>query len=300
MSRSARLVMLAALSVGVFLVGVELLVTAVALPSIITDLADWTRSGVLREASWIINGYLVAYVAVMPLAGRAADRFSIPLLFAASLTVFAVGSIAAGAAPDLQWLVGARVVQGLGAGAIVPLATAGASHLFDGSGRTRALGVVGGLTFIGMAAGPFIGGAILQSFPQVGEPPLTPSWRWIFYLGAPFAMLAGLYAWAASATWRNPRTRTSLDVVGAILFTTFVAAGLLALTSVGAAQALVQMGALVSTVAFVLLAVVVVAGEDAFHRPALLCRSDLRRRCPAKPVDGLRARHGSDRRRRVR
>lgn len=71
MTRNARLVMLAALGLGAFLVGVELMVTAVALPQILADLADWTQ---LRRASWIINAYLVAYVAVMPLAGRAAAR----------------------------------------------------------------------------------------------------------------------------------------------------------------------------------------------------------------------------------
>src|SRR5215218_1952786 len=160
MSRNARYLLFTALCLGVFLVGVELLVTAVALPFIVADLADWTR---LREASWIINAYLVAYVAVMPLAGRAADRYSVPNLFAGSLVVFAVGSIVAGAAQSLEWLIGARVVQGLGAGAIVPLATAGASHLFGGNARARALGVVGALTFLGMAAGPFLGAAILVS-----------------------------------------------------------------------------------------------------------------------------------------
>src|SRR5215203_1915740 len=86
MARNARYLLFGALCIGVFLVGVELLVTAVALPFIVADLADWTR---LREASWIINAYLVAYVAVMPLAGRAADRHSVPNLFAGSLVVFA-------------------------------------------------------------------------------------------------------------------------------------------------------------------------------------------------------------------
>jgi len=230
MSRTARLILLAALSVGVFLVGVELMVTAVALPAILNDLADWTQ---LREASWIINGYLVAYVAVMPLAGRAADRFNLPALFAASLGLFAIGSILAGAAPTLGWLIGARVIQGLGAGAIVPLATAGASHLFDGPARARAIGVVGALTFLGMAAGPFVGATILQNLQIPGPGLLTPPWRWIFYLGAPFALLAVLYTWAASANWPPSRDRSGLDLVGAALFTIGVAAGLLALTTLG-------------------------------------------------------------------
>lgn len=230
MSPTSRIVLLAALSVGVFLVGVELMVTAVALPAILNDLAGWTQ---LRKASWIINGYLVAYVAVMPLAGRAADRFNLPALFAASLGLFAIGSILAGAARDLDWLIAARVVQGLGAGAIVPLATAGASHLFGGPARARAIGVVGALTFLGMAAGPFVGSTILQTLELPGPELLTPSWRWIFYLGAPFALLAVLYTWAASANWPRSSNRSGLDLAGAVLFTTGVGAGLVALTTIG-------------------------------------------------------------------
>ncbi len=238
MSRTARVVLLAALSVGVFLVGVELMVTAVALPQILADLADWTR---LREASWIINGYLVAYVAVMPLAGRAADRFKLPALFAASLGLFAIGSLLAGAAPNLEWLICARVVQGLGAGAIVPLATAGASHLFEGPSRARAIGVVSALTFLGMAAGPFVGATILQTVQLPGPSLLAPAWRWIFYMGVPFALLAVLYTWAASTNWPRSRDHSGLDFIGAALFTTAVASGLLALTTTGDAQPNVQL-----------------------------------------------------------
>lgn len=231
--------LLAALSLGALLVGIELMVTAVALPQILASLADWTE---LRRASWIINGYLVAYVAAMPLAGRAADRFNLPALFGVSLALFAVGSLLAGAAADLDWLIAARVVQGFGAGAIVPLATAGASHLFTGDARARAIGVVGALTFLGMAAGPFIGATILQTFQLPGAGLLTPSWRWVFYLGAPPALLAALYTWAAAPGWRQPSSGKGLDVLGAGLFTAAVAAGLLALTTSGEGDALMPLG----------------------------------------------------------
>lgn len=222
--------LLAALGLGVTLVGVELMVTAVALPRIIADLADWTR---LREASWIVNGYLVAYVAVMPLAGRAADRYRVPTLFGLGLMVFAVGSVAAGAASSLESLIGARVVQGLGAGAIVPLATAGASQLFAGHARARAIGLVSALTFLGMAVGPFIGATILQTLQLPGPELLTPAWRWIFYLGAPLALLAALYTWAGARSWAVPAGTRSLDLAGAALFSVGVASGLVALTTVG-------------------------------------------------------------------
>jgi MFS family permease len=236
------MLLLITFSAGALLVGVELLITAVALPRIVVDLADWTQ---LRRASWIINGYAVSFIAVMPLAGRAADRFGLPRLFMLSLGTFAVGSLLSGAAQTLDQLIAARVVQGLGAGAIVPLATAGASFLYDGPARSRALGVVGACTFLGMALGPVFGAAILGWFdvgPAVTSAGaagsaaadfLTPSWRWIFYLGAPIALLMLLYTWAAAPGWKLERPKGRIDVVGAVLFTTFIASGLLSLTLIG-------------------------------------------------------------------
>lgn len=228
--RAGAWVLLGALGLGVLLVGIELMVTAVALPQIIADLADWTR---LREASWIVNGYLVAYIAVMPLCGRAADRHSLAALYGLSLGAFALGSILCGAAPSLEWLIAARIVQGAGAGAIFPLATAAAGHLFEGQSRARAIGVIGALSFLGMAAGPVIGAAVLSLEVPMGA--LTaPAWRWIFYLPAPLAVLSGLYLWAAAPAWPRQSATGRLDLAGAALFTSGLALALVALTTVGA------------------------------------------------------------------
>ena len=158
LSRRDSLILLAILGTGVFLAGLELMITAVALPAIVTDLADWTR---LREASWIINGYLLVYVVTMPVAGRLADLYGARRLFLWALVIFTLGSLLAGAAPTLELLIVARLVQAVGGGALVPVATSAASHLFTGASRPRALGVVGALTFLGMAAGPVLGAAIL-------------------------------------------------------------------------------------------------------------------------------------------
>lgn len=269
MSRSARLILLGALSIGAFLVGVELMITAVALPQILNDLADWTQ---LRRASWIINGYLLAYVATMPLAGRAADRFHLPTLFALSLGLFAVGSVLCGAAQDLDGLIAARVVQGVGAGAILPLATAGAGHLFEGPARARAIGVVGALTFLGMAAGPFLGATILQSVQLSGSGLLAPAWRWVFYAGAPFALLAGLYTWAAAPRWRHGTSQQQIDVLGAALFTTAVATGLLALTAIGAEPTAGVPGPVELTLIFLLALALAVARFALARHPFLELR----------------------------
>ena len=240
----SRLLLLSALCVGVCLVGIELMITAVALPSIITDLADWTEQDVLRRASWVVNGYLLAYIATMPVAGRAADRFGLAAPFGVALVVFALGSLLSGAAQTLEQLIAARVLQGVGGGALVPLATAGASHLFGGAARARALGVVGALTFLGMAIGPFAGAAILDvvdlsqalAAAPAADPLrslLAPSWRWIFYLGVPFALLPLLYAWAAAPAWPATRRSGGLDLPGALVFTLALGALLLALTTLG-------------------------------------------------------------------
>src|SRR3954470_13424354 len=159
-TRLESLVLLAVFGAGVFLAGLELMITAVALPAIVIDLADWTQ---LRKASWIIQAYLLVYVIAMPLAGRLSDLLGARRLFLGALAVFIVGSALAGRAQTLDELIAARVVQAMGGGVLVPVATAAASHLFEGHARPRALGVVGALTFLGMAAGPFLGASILQS-----------------------------------------------------------------------------------------------------------------------------------------
>lgn len=242
MTDRARLLLLAAFAGGALLVGMELLITAVALPAIIADLTDWTQ---LRHASWIVNAYLVAYIAAMPLAGRAADRYGLPVLLVGALLLFAAGSLMAGAAQDLDWLIAARVLQGVGGGAVVPLATAGASHLYAGHARSRALGVVGAATFLGMALGPFAGAFVLGGFDlgpwfaasggagSAAAAFLTPPWRWVFYLGAPLAVAGAVFIWAAAPSWPASERRGRIDWPGAALFTTALAAGLLALTWIG-------------------------------------------------------------------
>ncbi len=242
MSSRARVLLLASLSGGALLVGVELMITAVALPSILQSLADWTQ---LRRASWIVNAYLLAYIAAMPLAGRAADRFGLPRLFMLALGLFAVGAALSGVAQSLDQLIAARVIQGIGGGAIVPLATAGASLLFDGPSRARALGIVGACTFLGMAIGPFAGATVLQVFDFSGTfagagqtssmaaSMLTPAWRWVFFVSLPLAVVALLYVWAAAPSWPAQERRGRIDLLGAGLFTAFLASGLLALTSLG-------------------------------------------------------------------
>lgn len=248
MDRRSALVLLAVVGTGVFLAGLELMVTAVALPSILADLgatngnSSWLE---LRKASWIFNGYLLVYILTMPLAGRLADLWGVRRLFMGALVVFSIGSALAGAAQDLDQLIAARLLQAVGGGVLVPVGTAAASHLFSGAGRPRALGIVGALTFLGMAAGPVAGAAVLASVhpedalaaaglrDSVGAI-LEPAWRWVFYLNLPIAIIALVLAWAASPGWHTPRRAGRVDVIGAGWFGLALVAGLVGLTLIGA------------------------------------------------------------------
>jgi MFS family permease len=263
-SRGASSVLLAVLGAGVFLAGLELMITAVALPSIVVDLADWTQ---LRHASWIVNGYLLVYVVTMPLAGRLSDLVGARRVFMVALVAFTIGSFLAGAAQSLDQLIAARLVQALGGGAIVPVATAAAAHLYSGHARPRALGAIGALTFLGMAAGPFAGAALLGAIHAesalasagfvAGGPVdfLTPSWRWVFYVNVPIGVVALVFAWAASPDWDTPRHATRLDVLGAAAFILGLGAVLIGLTLLGSAAGTTIGGLGSSTVIAILLAV---------------------------------------------
>ena len=250
MERRSALVLLAVFGAGVFLAGMELLITAVALPSILDDLADPNGTSAwieLRKASWIINGYLLVYILTMPLAGRMTDLWGARRPFLGALAVFVVGSALAGLAQTMDQLIAARLVQGFGGGVLVPVGTAAAAHLFSGPARPRALGVIGALTFLGMAAGPFVGAAILGSVHAadalagagVASPwteYLTPAWRYVFFINVPIGLVALLIGWAASSGWDTPRRPGRIDVVGAAWFGLALLTGLVGLTLIGSTE----------------------------------------------------------------
>ena len=241
MARGTALLLLAVMGMGAFLSGLELMITAVALPAIVVDLADWTE---LRPASWIINGYLLVSIVVMPIAGQLTDRHGVRRVFLWALVVFIVGSVLAGRAANLGELIAARLVQALGGGALVPVATAAASALFVGAARPRALGAIGALTFLGMAAGPFAGSWIMQAI-QPGRAlesmgiggglrhALEAPWRYVFYLNVPLGLATLALGWAATAGWVAPRRAHRLDLVGAAAASIGLAALLLAVTLAG-------------------------------------------------------------------
>ena len=224
-------------SLGVLIGGAELMVVAIALPSIVADFGGWAD---LARVSWIVNAYLLAYVVAMPLAGRGADLWGARRLYVIALLLFVIGSAAAGlsriAGPEhgLTWLIAARVVQGFGGGALVPLSMALASHLFRGRARAAALGLEGAATYIGMAIGPAYGAWVLLNF-SIPIPRLEiVGWQWIFLLNVPIGIVTLLMIYVVAGGIETPRVRAGLDLVGAVLLSVALVAGIGGITASGA------------------------------------------------------------------
>ena len=223
-------------SLGVFLGGAELMVVAIALPSIVADFGGWADLG---RASWIVNAYLLAYIVAMPLAGRAADLWGARRLYLIALGLFCLGSLGAGlsrmAGPEagLDWLIGSRVVQGLGGGALVPLSMALASHLFEGRARATALGIEGAATFVGMAVGPAYGAWVLLNVALPIPGLDVVGWQWIFFLNVPVGLFVLLLLYVVAGGVETPRAGGGLDLGAGLLASLALVAGVGALSLAG-------------------------------------------------------------------
>jgi MFS family permease len=216
---------------AVFLTALDQTVVVTALPQIVADLQIPILQ--LDRASWIISGYLLGYVIAMPLLGQLADRYGRRRLLLLCLALFACASLVCGLAPwlgsqndlsflqmlgvDVQspglvWLVGARVLQAAGGGAVVPIAMAIVGDYYGTRGLGPALGLIGMVTEAGGVLGPLYGAWITQ----------TLGWSAIFLLNLPLvaALIVPLaFSLRESVQVSMPRKekRPGVDLVGAAL-----------------------------------------------------------------------------------
>ena len=197
----ARRLGLAAICLAFLMITTDTTIVNVALGPIVHDLG-----GSLSAAQWIVSGYTIAFATFLLSAGALADRIGSKTALLAGLVVFGIGSAACAAAPSMGTLIAARVVQGLGAAALMPCSLALITHMFPaGPERRGALAAWGGISSIGLAAGPVVGGAIVDG---VG-------WRLIFLINLPIAALslAGVLAYVTE----TPRHRHPFDLPGQAL-----------------------------------------------------------------------------------
>src|SRR6266702_4999642 len=211
--RSAnRSVLLALTGAGLFLASLDAYVVVTALLPMLKSVNIAVNRP--EQATPIITGFLLGYLAIMPIAGGLSDRFGRLRLFAGCLLLFAFGSFLTATAPSLSQLVTGRVLQGAG-------------------GRSPVLGAVSALQEVGSVLGPLWGGLITAS---------SFGWTWIFWINIPFAALLLWGLWPEIRAGGEPHREASLDWLGALLATAGLALLTLALYAANPEQSPVGEG----------------------------------------------------------
>jgi EmrB/QacA subfamily drug resistance transporter len=197
--------LLAVCCVAQFMVILDLSIVNVALPSIQSSLGFSSP-----DLQWVVDAYAITFAGFLMLGGRAADHFGQRRTFVVALVLFALTSLAGGAAPSQEVLVGARALQGL-AGALMAacsLAIITASFA-PGPKLHRAIGTWAAMNGLGGAAGVLLGGIITEVL----------SWRWILLINPPIALAVAVVAWMVVSERRRVRGDASFDLAGALTLT---------------------------------------------------------------------------------
>lgn len=214
---------LAVVAFGVFVAADDLMVVATMLRPMINDF-QLAIPDDLGDAAWIVNVYLIAYIAVMPLAGGLSDIVGRRAVFVGALAVFAVGSLVVPRADTLATLLVGRALTAIGGGALVPIAFAVAGDLYHGPRRVRAIGILGAVETIGWVWGPLYGAALVRYL----------SWQWQFHLNIPLALAGMAVGWRLLSPGRRRERR--VDWLGAAMLTV----GLIALNVALLSEARIQ------------------------------------------------------------
>jgi EmrB/QacA subfamily drug resistance transporter len=199
---------LAAVGFSVFVAADDLTVVTTMLRPIIGDLGLTLPDG-LDDAAWVVNAYLIAFVAIMPIAGRISDVIGRRRTFVAAYVLFIIGSIVIPTASSMGPFLVGRVLTAIGGGAMVPIALAVIGDAYPEGQRARALGTLGAIETLGWVWGPLYG-AMLVRFA---------SWQWQFWLNIPLGLIGLGVTWWALAGHDRPVVRTRIDWLGAILVT---------------------------------------------------------------------------------
>ncbi|MGY2704458.1 DHA2 family efflux MFS transporter permease subunit [Nocardioides sp. HB32] len=189
-----------AASVPMFMATLDNLVMTSALPVIRADLGSS-----VGQLSWFVNAYTLSFATFMLPAATLGDRLGRRRMMLVGLTVFTLASIASALSTTSEALIAARAVQGLGAAAIMPLSLTLLASAVPPARRAAAIGIWGGVSGLGVALGPVIGGAVVEGV----------SWQAIFWLNVPVALVAGPLLLIAIRESRGTWQR--LDVAGVLM-----------------------------------------------------------------------------------
>jgi EmrB/QacA subfamily drug resistance transporter len=197
--RSLGLV-LAVVGIPMFMVTLDNLVVTNALPVIKTQLG-----ASLMDLQWFINAYTLSFAALLLTASAIGDRLGRRRIFLLGIGLFTAASAACAIATEPWMLIGARAIQGVGAAAVMPLSLTLLATAVPARQRSAAIGIWGGISGLGVAVGPVVGGAVVDGL----------NWQWIFWLNVPIGVLA--LPFAARVLTESFGGSKRLDLVGLVL-----------------------------------------------------------------------------------
>jgi EmrB/QacA subfamily drug resistance transporter len=217
MSTRRRWAVTAGVMTGMFLAALEATVIGTAMPTVIAAL------GGLNHYSWVFSAYLITSTVTVPVWGKLSDLYGRRLFYQIGITIFLLGSVLSGMSGSMTQLIIFRAIQGLGAGALVPLGMTIIGDIFTVEERTRMQAYFSGVWGVASVIGPVLGGFITDQW----------SWHWVFYLNLPVGLAAALIIGLAL---KEPvRTeRPSIDYAGAALLMAAITLLMLALVEGGA------------------------------------------------------------------
>jgi EmrB/QacA subfamily drug resistance transporter len=201
--RSSRGPILLSLMLATFLIAIDSTILSTAVPTIVRDLGGFSLF------PWLFSIYLLAQAASVPVYGKLADTFGRKPIMFVGIGLFLLGSILCALAWDMTSLISFRAVQGLGAGAIMPMTLTISGDIYTVRERAVAQGYIASVWAISSVAGPTLGGLFAQFL----------SWRWIFWVNVPLALVTAWILWRRYHE-QYERHRRRIDYAGALLLTT--------------------------------------------------------------------------------
>ena len=213
LSHRAKMEILFAVMLGLFLGALDQTIVGPALPTIVTQLQG------NDVYVWAITSYLLTSTISVPFWGKLSDLYGRKPMFITGIVIFLIGSALSGLSQDMSQLIAFRGIQGIGAGSLFPIALAIIGDMFTPAERGKYQGLFGAVFGIAFIVGPLVGGFLTE---QVG-------WHWIFYVNIPIGIVSLFFIWRLLPTVKNPRATRNFDVLGGVIFTiasTFLLIGL--------------------------------------------------------------------------
>ena len=202
---------------SIFLAAIESTVVATAMPTVVA------RLGGIRIYSWVFSGFLLTQTVTMPLWGRFSDLYGRRPIYLTGLMTFLIGSALSGAAQNMGQLIVFRMIQGLGAGALMTLGYTIIGELFGLERRARMQGYISSVWGVASLIGPWVGGMLTDYV----------SWRWVFYINLPIGAIAMAVLATTLRGIPRPVRQPVVDWAGIALFAAGVSAILLGIVEAG-------------------------------------------------------------------